>query len=427
MSHQLTHRANHTVEVTAELDDEAVSRERQDIVRSYRRRARIPGFRPGKAPDAAVRARFGAEIESELEEQLAGLLIREVFEAEENLEPLTRPAVNKAEFDDDGGFRMTAEFEVRPRYELPELDGVELPEVSLDVTEAEIQHELEKVADEHASWEPADEETAADGLLVETDLHGEMEDSDQEPYDEKDARFVLGSDAVPEPVNAALQGAKVGEQRVAEHRFPDDDANQDRAGKTVRYTIDVKSLKRKVTPQVDEELATTIGLESLDELKERIQQALERNKRSMRKDTWQRFLLDHLQQGIDVNDLPPSLVQSSVREDLNRFAYSMAMQGVAPDSAEVDWQEMAAKFEPGARKRALDMLVLEQLAEEWDVAVPEADVDAHIQAEARRLGVPPAEHKANLAKEDRLEGLRHSARVSATIDEMIRRVGGEVD
>jgi FKBP-type peptidyl-prolyl cis-trans isomerase (trigger factor) len=105
----------------------------------------------------------------------------------------------------------------------------------------------------------------------------------------------------------------------------------------------------------------------------------------------------------------------------------MAMQGMAPDSDQVDWQEMAAKFEPGARKRALDMLVIEQLAEQWEVAVPESEVDAFLSVEAQRLGIPPAEHKANLAKEDRLEGLRHSARSTATIDELIRRGGGEVD
>jgi trigger factor len=427
MSHQLAKRANHTVEVTAELDDEAVTRERQAILQSYRRRAKVPGFRPGKAPLAAVRARFGTDIETELEEHLAGLLIREVFEQEEDLEPLTRPNLNEAAFDDDGSFRITAEFEVRPRYELPELDGVELPEVSLQVAEAEIDQELEKVADENATWEPADDETAADGILVEADLNGEMEESDQDPYHEQGARFVLGSESVPKQINEALQGAHVGDQRVAEHRFPDDDGNQERAGKTVRYTIDVNALKRKAVPPVDDDLAKTIGLESLEELRKRINEALERNKRAMRKDSWQRFLLDHLERGIDVNELPSSLVQSAVREDLNRFAFSMAMQGMAPDSDQVDWQEMAAKFEPGARKRALDMLVIEQLAEQWEVAVPESEVDAFLSVEAQRLGIPPAEHKANLAKEDRLEGLRHSARSTATIDELIRRGGGEVD
>jgi len=100
---------------------------------------------------------------------------------------------------------------------------------------------------------------------------------------------------------------------------------------------------------------------------------------------------------------------------------------VEPSSAEINWQEMAARMEPGSRRRVLDMLVLEQLADEWQIAVPEADVDAYVSLEARQRGIPAGEHKANLAKEHKLEELRGSARISATVDEMIRRVGGEVD
>jgi len=131
--------------------------------------------------------------------------------------------------------------------------------------------------------------------------------------------------------------------------------------------------------------------------------------------------------GVDVNELPPSLVSSAVREDLNRFAYSMAMQGVAPSSSDINWQELAARVEPGSRRRVLDMLVLEQLADAWQITVPEADVDAYISLEARQRGIPAGEHKANLAKEHKLDELRGSARISATVDEMIRRVGGEVE
>jgi trigger factor len=264
-------------------------------------------------------------------------------------------------------------------------------------------------------------------MLVEADLHGDMEDSEEESYHEHDARFVIGHESVPPQINESLQGARVGERRVAERRFDEDDANERRAGKTVRYSIDVKALKRKIVPPVDDELARTLGLESVDELKQRITEMLERNKRAQRRETWRRSILDHLERELDANDLPSSLVQSAVREDLNRFAYSMAMQGVAPESDQVDWQELAAKVEPGARARVLDMLVLEQLAETWEIGVPEAEVDAVVAAEAQRLRVPPGEHKANLAKEGKLDDLRHSARISATIDEMIRRAGVEVE
>jgi trigger factor len=427
MPYKITRRANHTVEVEAELDAEAVARERSTIVNTLRSRARVPGFRPGKAPIAAVQARFGDDIRAELEEQLTGRLLREVFDGEDDLHPITHPRLRDIRLNEADGFRFVAEMEVRPHYELADLADLQLPDVSLEVNEAEVDAELANVAEEHGTWEPVDEEAAVDGMLVEADLHGVMEESDEEPYTEEDARFVLGDESVPAQINEALQGVRSGEQRVAERRFDDDDPNEQRAGKTVRYTIDVKALKRKQIPEIDDDLARTIGLDSLAELRERISEVLGRNKRMQRRETWRRHLLDQLAEGADVNDLPSSLVQSAVREDLNRFAYSMAMQGMAPDADKVDWQELSAKLEPGARKRVLDGLILEQLADAWQVPVPEAEVDAVVTAEARRLGLPPAEHKANLAKEDKLAELRHSAKISATIDEMIRRAGGEVD
>ena len=220
-----------------------------------------------------------------------------------------------------------------------------------------------------------------------------------------------------EPVDFSKQSPKV---------LPDDIEDETKAGKTVSYTIDVKSLKRKELPDVDDDLATTIGLEDLEQLRERIADVLTQQKRNDRRTTWRRFILDHLEEGIDQADLPSSLVQSTLHEQLDRYAYTMAMQGVEVDPEKIDWQELSAKAEPAARQEVLDTLVLEQLTHAWNTPVPEAEVDAYIAAEAAKHGVPPAEHKANLAAEQKLERVRHASRVAATVDEMIRRAGGEV-
>ena len=428
MPYTVTRHPNHMLEITAELPAATVDDERRKVIQAYRRHAQIPGFRPGKAPESAVRARFADEIRSELREQLAETAWREVLDGEADLQPLTQPDIETADLGEDGGFQMTAKLEVRPHLELPDLEGFELPDVDVEPAEAEISEELDRLREQHAAWEPVDDTTRAeDGMLVEADLHGEMEGSDEDPYSEENARFVLGSDGIPAEVNESLQGAVVGDDRTAERRFPDDDEHPERAGKTVTYQIHVKGLKRKVLPDLDDELAKGVGVEDVAELTDRVRDAVRRRKVAQRREDWRRAVLDHLEANADVNELPSSLIQSAVREDLNRFAYSLAMQGVAPESDDINWQEMAARFEPGARKRVLDNLVLEQLAKSWQVGVPEAEVDAYITGEARQLGVPPGEHKANLAKEDRLGQIRHAARISATVDELIRRAGGEVE
>jgi trigger factor len=415
------------VAITANLEPEAVSRERQHILSKIRRSASVPGFRPGKAPEAAVRARYASAIQEELQEHLTGVLWHEILDGESDLQPLTDPEIRDLEFSEDGGFRFTAELEVRPQYELPEIGPLELPPLSLEVSDAEIDGELVKVAEEQSVWEPAEGELAADGMLIEVDLEGSVENSEEEPYSEKDASFVLGSDRVPPEINKALQGAAVGDHKAASKTLPEDLEDPAKAGKTVRYEIVVKGLKKKAVPEIDDELAVTLGLEDLGELRQRISGVLENQKRSARRSGWRRFILDHLEQGIDPGELPPSLVQATLREQLDRYAYTMAMQGVDVNPEKINWQEIAAKAEPAARREVLDTVVLEQLTESWDTAVPEAEVDAYIAAEAARLGVPPAEHTANLATDHRLERVRHGARIAATVDEMIRRAGGEVD
>jgi len=427
MPYTLTRRANHTIEISAHLEPEAVTRERNGIIRAFRGKARVPGFRPGKAPAAAVRARFANEIDEELQEHLTGLLWREVFDGEDEMDPLTNPQISNLEFASDGGFSFKAAFEVRPSYDLPELGELDLPDASLDVSDAEIDGELLKVQEEQAVWEPADDDQATDGMMVEVDLRGEVEDSEDEPYSEEDARFVVGSDSVPPEVNEALQGARVGDERTAVKALPDDLEDAAKAGKKVVYTIVVKSLKRKSLPEIDDDLATTIGLEDLEELRGRIRDVLGQQKRNERRNAWRRFILDHLAENIDQAELPSSLVQSTVRDQLDRYAYTLAMQGANVDPEKIDWQEIAAKAEPAARQEVLDTLLLEQLADTWEVPVPEAEVDAYVATEAAREGKPPAEHKANLAAENKLERIRHAAKIAATVDEMIRRAGGEVE
>lgn len=427
MTYRLTEQANFRIEIEGSLAPEVVVRERQQIVRSIRSRARLPGFRSGKAPESMIRARFAEDIETELKDHLSELVWREVMDGETELQPLTMPELHDVGFTEDGSFRMTARLEVRPSFDLPDLGGASLPEISLEVADAETDLELERLAEQQAVWVPVEEGRAADGMLVEADLTGTMEGAADEPYEEADARFVLGSEAVPPEVSEALQGAAVGETRQASRTFPDDDEKADRAGKTVTYTVVVKGLKRKEIPGIDDGLAKGVGLESLDDLRRRVGEALTRRKRAERRDRWRRALLDYLETGIDLNQLPGSLVQNAVSESVNRYAYQMAIQGLGPADGNFKWQELAAKAEPSARQHVADNLVLEQLATAWGTPVPEAEVEAFIAAEAAQLGIPPAEHKANLVAEEKLESIRHAARITSVVDEMIRRAGGEVE
>jgi hypothetical protein len=104
---------------------------------------------------------------------------------------------------------------------------------------------------------------------------------------------------------------------------------------------------------------------------------------------------------------PPGLVHDAIQEDMHRLAYTLAMQGQADQ--EIDWNQIRIKMEPESRRRVLDTLVLEQLAREWELQVPEAEVEAYIAGEAQQQGIPAAEHRATLEKENRIDAIRHAA------------------
>ncbi len=425
MPYSLSRRPNHSVEISGHLEPAAVHEERGHILRSMRSTARVPGFRPGKAPTQVLQARFAEEITSELKEHLAERIWQEVVEGEDDLRPLTSPRVTEAELEPDGGFRLIAELETRPLFELPAVEGLTLPESSIDVGEAEVTEEIEKLRGEQAMWEPADDAEAEDGVLVEAEVHATFPDGGGEPFSDDHAHFHLGSEALFPEISEALQGARVGDERVAERRIAEDHTDENLRGKRIEYRIKVNGLKRQVLPPVDDELAKGLGLESLEQLRERISGAIESRKHAERRSMWRRALLDQLSAALDANELPRSVVHAALDEDMHRFAYSMAMRGADLESEDVNWQEISAKLEPGARRKAMDTLILEQLADEWQIEVPEEEVDAYVRGEAARLGAPAAEHKATLAREGKLEGIRDAARLAAVVDRLIRSAGGE--
>jgi len=425
MPYKLDRRPDHTLEVEAHLDSDVVDSERQKILKAYRGSARIPGFRPGKAPLSLVRTHFAAEVEGDLVEELARRAWAEVVEGEETLEPLTPLQVAETRIDEDGTFHLKGSLEVRPHFDLEVGAGLSLPEIPVEVGDEEVDEEIEKLLAEHAAWEPAGDAPAEDGMLVELDIRGEPEEG--EPFTSEGVRFVLGDDEVFPEIQEALQGARAGEERSAERRFPDDHADQAMAGKKVRYTLKLGSIKRRVLPELDDEFAGGLGFDDVEALRTRVREVLERTKKRERRDRWRRALLDQLEEGLDLNELPSSLVQAGLKEELERYAYMMVMQGKNPTEEEIDWQEVSARMEPEVRKRVLDSLVLEQLAREWEIEVPEDEVEAFVEGDARQKGIPAAEHRANLEKEGRLDEIRHAARVAATVDELIRRAGGEVE
>jgi len=401
MSYEIERSAPCHVVLTASIPAEEVSKEREHVVAGWVRAARIDGFRKGKAPRPLVERRFEKEIREDLEEHLARHAWDEVRQ-KEKLRPASPFGVRESALGDDGGFRMKGEFDVYPTVELADAGGFVPPPFELEPTAEEIEGALGQLQERQAAWEPVESEPAAAGMLVEAEVHGEYPDGDGEPFHEERSLFQLGSAEVYPEIEAAVTGRGVGEEVSAERTIGEEGGEQHK-GKRVAYKVKVKSLRRKRVPSKDDEFARSLGVEEgLDTLRARVRERLVASKREHRHETWRAALVRHLA-GATPLPLPETLVNDETREEVLKFARTLAERGVNPERAEVDWKKLEQDLRGRVEERLRSELVLDALADRFGITIGGAEVDHEVEDQARRLGVPFAELRGNLAKHGGLE------------------------
>ena len=423
MSYEIDRTSTCRVALSATIGAEEVTSEREHVVKEFLRRARIDGFRPGKAPRGVVERRFAGEIKDDLQEHLFRHTWDEV-RREAKLKPAGPFEVKKAEWRDDGTFELAGEFDVYPEVTLAPVDGFVPPPFELAPTDEEIDRALTELRERQAAWEPVESEPAAEGMLVETEVHGSFPEGGGEPFHDERSLFQVGRGEVFAEIEAAVTGHGVGDEVTAE-RILGEEAGEEKHGKRVAYRVLIKSLRRKRLPEADNAFAESLGVaEGIDKLRATIALRLGFDKVRARRDVWRDALVRHIG-GERPLELPEQLVVEETRDDVMKFAESLQRRGLDLEKAEIDWgrveQDMRRRVE--ARLRA--ELVLDTLADEKGIAIDDATVDHEVERQAQQLGVPFAELKGNLAKRNGIERLRAILRREQLVDDILRPHSGE--
>lgn len=423
MSYQIEQKAPCRVTLTATLSPEQVSEQRQRVVGSWRRNARLPGFRKGKAPQEMVERRYAKEIADDLQEELMRRSWDEVRD-EKDLRPAGPLEINKAEMRDDGSFEMEGEFDIFPDIELTPTDTFTPPQVAVDPSDEELDEAVERLRDRQAAWDPVEDGTADEGMLVEVALHGEFPDGGREPFDEERSLFQIGRGEVFPEIEAAVKGHAVGDE-VSVERTLGEEAGEELAGKRVAYTVRIKSLRMKRLPDLDDAFAASLGVEEgLDELRTRLAARIKVEKAYERRRVWRDALVEHLQGGTEV-PVPERVVRDRTRQELIEFAQSLAARGIDPEDADLEWDKIEAEMRERSTATLRGELVLDALADSLDITVDEKDVDAELKKEAANRGVPFGELKGNLAKGGQLDRIRGILKREKAVDSVLGAVSEE--
>ena len=405
------------IEVPAERVAEAFAA----AIRSYSKRAVVPGFRKGHVPESVVRQRFGDQIREDVLETLLPDALSEAIE-EKSLSVLGRPRIEDLNWDPPGAIRFTAKLDVKPAVDPGDWRGVPVEDVSVEPTEEDVRRVVDRLREAHAEFHPIEGRPAAAGDYAVADVSGrfvEILAPGQEPRTFRDEKLTLEvghPDSMPE-INEALRGTFPGQTRTFRKTFADDFANDDFRGKTVDYELTLVALKEKRLPELTDELARTLGEgETVETLQEKVRASLRQEKEADRRRKFRRTILDTLLSRRAI-PAPEVLVDSETEGSLRDYARYLAASGADPKQA--DWERLRQEARPGAEKRVREYLLLDAIARQEGIEVTETELEAEFKATAARRGVDPAALREQLVRSGGLEALRDEMRLSKAVDLLI--------
>ncbi|HZR46626.1 MAG TPA: trigger factor [Candidatus Manganitrophaceae bacterium] len=388
--------------LTIEIPQEVVSNEFAIAYSDLKKKAKIPGFRPGKVPMALLEKKFGPSIQEDVVRKLVpDYYQRAVKEA--GLSPVEFPSIEKIEVKKDAPLLFTATVEVKPSIQLSNYQGLTLPRKKIEVAEEEVEKTLARLRDEqgHLDALPDDHAVAPSDYVI-IDFEGSLDGKPVQQGKAEGYTLQVGSNTFFPEFESSLLGKKKGEQFEVDVPFPDDYQNKEIAGKRVHFKIHLKEVKTKILPELDDELAKDIGLPSLAELKDKIKNTMLEQRTSQQEHDQKNILIKKLVE-LHQFDVPPSMVEHELHAMADRLQEALPQK--------MDHETLHKEYEGIATERVKGTLILGAIAETEKIEVTDQELENEIALIAQRAKVSPAEAKrAIYQQEGSLEGLKSRVR-----------------
>ena len=406
-------------EVSVEVPAEAVGREWKKALARFQKHARLPGFRHGKVPPGLILKKFADDIKSEVVEHLVPTAFREETK-KQNLVPIGQPRVVELELEEDKPLRFRAVFEILPPFEVPGYQEIKVPHEPVTVSDEDVDKAITALREQNATYVNVDEDRGlADGDFGSVAFKSTSPEVGSEPVEMNDVLVDIGGANTLPAFSENLRGAKAGETRSFDVTYAEDFGDQRLAGKTLHYEVEVKGIKTKTMPELNEEWVKELnqeGMNTPEDLRARVRSGMEHEKQhqveSRIKDELVRLLTDKYP-----IDVPTMLVENAVDQRLERGLRSLIGQGLrAEDIKRMDMSKLRAGQREGALRDVRANLLLEKVAELEGITVSEEDVDQEIAGAAQQSKQSPVALRKQLEEKNGIEGLRSQLRCDRALD-----------
>jgi trigger factor len=413
-----------TREVVLDVPVEEVSKAYKKVVGNYKRYAKIPGFRPGKVPEAVVRRRFADGIRKDvIESMLPERFNKAVLDL--GVKPVGEPRVTELTVEDGQPMHVKAVFEFVPAFSIEGYQTVTVEKPSTEVTEEEFEQELAQLRESRAIVEPVEEDRAlVDGDWAEISYKGQIQgDTEAAPVAGEDTLVEIGGKDTVEAFTSALRGAKAGQELKAEVIYPADFAEPKLAGKTVSYEVSVKSIKKRTMPELTDEFAKELGsYETAEDLKKSVREYISNRKRHNVEGETKDKLFAALAERFPFA-VPESLVQQQIDTRLERGLRALAAQGMNTEQMrKLDFGRLREAQRDGALAEVKASLLLDRIADEEKVIISDEELDHELQLAALQTRESIEVIRTRLTEDGGLARIREQLRREKTANVLYEKL-----
>jgi trigger factor len=412
-------RKNLKIEIAQDVVDAEIDR----IARDYSRRARIPGFRPGKAPARVIKQRFKDQI---LHDVAHDLIPRAVDDAlrDRGVEPVEAPDIRDVTVEEGQPLTFTASFDTVPSFEPGEYSTIALRRPPISVEEEAVNIALQRLRDRAARYEPVEGRGVDHGDTVVADIErrGAPGGDDAKAETTREVNIQLGAKSNPPGFDEHLLGLEPGATTSFTVHYPEDHPIRELANADVSYTVAVKAIKRRVLPDLDDEFAKDLGeFDTLDALRARVREDLEHEARHAQERTVRGDLMKQLAARVPF-EIPASLVEREMDRRIEDFARRLMDQNIDPRQAGIDWEAFRDSQRDAAREAVAGAIALDEIAHRERLEVTGEEIEREIGRYAEQTGRTPAAVRARLEKEGGLSRIAAGLRREKSIDFLMARV-----
>src|SRR5213596_1207184 len=407
-----------------ELPPEDVAKEWDAIANSFARVAKIPGYRPGKAPRAVIDKRFRKEIQEELTKKLVSKSYHEAVEREQ-LRVASLTNIEDVQFGENKSMRFRATVVTAPEFELPDYKQIPVQVPDTKVSDVDVDEALDRLRDQSADFVDVPARGLEMGDFAVLDFDGSVESkpiseiapqASKNLYGGKKFWLHLAADNFLPKFCEQLIGQKPGETRLVIVHFPNDFPVKELAGKKADYAVTLREIKEKVLPVVDDALAAKlVPGKTLADVRQMIEHDIEHAKQHDAERATESQIVKYLHEHIQF-ELPPALLQNETRRALAELVQRNRERGVTDEMLKQREKELIDGAAGLAANRLKTNFILHRIAEREKIQVTKGDVDLRIRQEAARYDISPDKMRKELQQKNALDDIAEQILLGKTLD-----------